>query len=432
MKMSKFAGTCSVEEAIWDVRIHFDALHNLDRKICSSDVTFLNLYALLHTQGFTFSDELYHMENTCIGEQREHGLDLIDTNIKLQNIKKQHEHTLVLNLLVRATATDSAAIQRNAELQTILYAPPVVYDLSEPAVLAVDDQGVVFNSQGSSSTNVGASGFCTQESKNLGKQKLKSVMEDEVLLEEGYYSSDNSEGAYDSDNYLEKYRISQDTEIIDGKRQADEEQLADDQDEYSDDESEEEEQLHYEGDTEVEDPFEMEEEESGDEEMEESLNVELAQQLQVEPPKKKQKLPIRRCPTTRTHSSVLKELKKDFIPSSDEEETGWLMDSEDDGHEPLQFVLKKSKKSRAQKRKPRIWFNEKMEHPHQQLCKYMCFTNQQQFRDALLSLHISQARDFRYHRNSDQRIIACCRNEHCQFHIVAAVIKGEKTFAIKK
>lgn len=264
MKMSKFASTCSVEEAIWDVRIQFDALHNLDRKICSSDVTFLNLYALLHTQGFTFSDELYHMENTCIGEQREHGLDLIDTNIKLQQIKKQHEHTLVLNLLVRATATDSAAIQRNAELQTILYAPPVVYDLSEPAVLAVDDQGVVFNSQGSSSTNVGASGFCTQESKNLGKQKLKSVMEDEVLLQEGYHSSDNSEGAYDSDNYLEKYRISQDTEIIDGKRQADEEQLADDQDEYSDDESEEEEQLHYEGDTEVEDLFEKEEEESGD------------------------------------------------------------------------------------------------------------------------------------------------------------------------
>ena len=88
MKMSKFAGTCSVEEAIWDVRIHFDALHNLDRKICSSDVTFLNLYALLHTQGFTFSDELYHMENTCIGEKREHGLDLIDTNIKLQQLKK--------------------------------------------------------------------------------------------------------------------------------------------------------------------------------------------------------------------------------------------------------------------------------------------------------------------------------------------------------
>ena len=143
-----------------------------------------------------------------------------------------------------------------------------MYDLSEPVVLAVDDQGGVFNSQGSSSTNVEASGFCTQESKNLGKQKLKSVMEDEVLLEEGYYSSDNSEGAYDSDNYLEKYRISQDTEIIDGKRQADEEQLADDQDEYSDDESEEEEQLHYEGDTEVEDLFEMderEEEERGDE-----------------------------------------------------------------------------------------------------------------------------------------------------------------------
>ncbi|KAE8767923.1 hypothetical protein D1007_60657 [Hordeum vulgare] len=52
--------------------------------------------------------------------------------------------------------------------------------------------------------------------------------------------------------------------------------------------------------------------------------------------------------------------------------------------------------------------------------------------EALLSLHITQAKDFRYHRNSDQRIIACCQQEHCQFCIVAAVIKGEKTFAIKK
>ena len=95
---------CRLDDAIWDVRIHFDAGHNLDRKICSSDVTFLNLYALLTVVGFNFNDELYHMRNTtAAGVEREHRLDLIDTNIKLQELKRKYDDSLVLNLLARAT-----------------------------------------------------------------------------------------------------------------------------------------------------------------------------------------------------------------------------------------------------------------------------------------------------------------------------------------
>ena len=109
-----------------------------------------------------------------------------------------------------------------------------------------------------------------------------------------------------------------------------------------------------------------------------------------------------------------------------------LRESDEDGFEPASFVLPKKRKSRAKKRPARKWYNEKMDQPHEQLCMKLCFRDQHQFRDALLNLHITQARNFRYHRNSDQRIIACCKQEHCQFCIVAAVIKGEKTFAIKK
>jgi len=206
-----------LDDAVWDVRIHFHAQHNLNRKICSSDVTFLNLYALMHTQGYSFSDELYHMKNLGRGEEREQGLELIDTNIKLQQLKKEYEHSLVLNLLVRATTPFVCQIEadlvrsnysnvcqrREENLATILYRPPVVYDLSEPAVLAVDQQGVVFHSQ------------CTQESINFSKEKLKAVMEEEAVLEEGHNNSDDSEAAaYDSDNNpfcMEKYRIIEDT-----------------------------------------------------------------------------------------------------------------------------------------------------------------------------------------------------------------------------
>ena len=428
-----------MDDAVWDVRIHFDAQHNLDRKICSLDVTFLNLYALMHTQGYSFFDELYHMKNLGRGEEREHGLELIDTNIKLQQLKKEYEHSLVLNLLVRATTPFVCQIEqedllrsnysnfcqrREENLATILYRPPVVYDLSEPAVLAVDQQGVVFHSQ------------CTQESRNFSKGKLKAVMEEDAVVEEGHNNSDDSEVvAYDSDTNpfcMEKYRIIEDTEIIEGNKLAEQEVEDEDSDEDDDDEDSEEEPLHYEGDTEVEDLFEMEEEEEEQEKEDEVKVVATEEAPMQKPAKKRKKLAVRRGPTTRTHSSVLEEVQPDFIPSSDEEDDGFLFEDEDDGHEPLSFVLPKGRKSRAKKRKPRIWYNDKLEQPHQQLCMYMCFTNQQQFRDALLSLHITQARDFRYHRNSDQRIIACCKQEHCQFCIVAAVIKGEKTFAIKK
>ena len=254
LKMCNFDVHCSLDDAVWDVRIHFDAHHNLDRKICNSDVTYLNLYALMRTQGFNFSDELYHMGNTCIGVQREHALDLIDTNIKLQQIKKQNEDSLVLNLLVRATSFVSTASHVSEEkLATVLYEEPVVYDLRDPPVLAVNDHGVVYESQSSnSSAVVQPAGMCTQESRNVSKRKLKFVMEEEE--EEGYKSTDDSQGAYDSDNNpfcMKKYRIAEDTEIIEGKRLADAELEEDaDSDEETDEDSDKE-HLHYEGDTEV-------------------------------------------------------------------------------------------------------------------------------------------------------------------------------------
>lgn len=385
-ELCKLVVICSLDDNVWDVRMHFDGQQNLDRKLCSSDVTFLNLYALMETQGYRYSDALYHMDNTGIGEQREKGLELIDSNLKLQQIKKQYEETRILNLLVRATEPVSSVYHRE-ELAPIVYQPPVVYDLSEPPVLAVDDQGIIFESQCSSYSAVQPPAICTQESRNVRKDKLKAVMEEEK--EEGYKSADNFEGAYNSDNnpfymeehmpkYNEKDRVAEDTEIQEGRRLA-EEELAEEEEEESDEESEEE-QLHYEGDTEVEDLFELEDD----------VNVVSEEEQPIqEPVKKRQKLPVRRGPTTRSHSSVLEEVKPDFKPSSDEEETGLLLDSEDDGFEPLAFVLPKGRKSRAKKRPPRKWYNEKLEQPHQQLCLQMCFRDQRQFRDALLSLHIT-------------------------------------------
>ncbi|KAE8791304.1 hypothetical protein D1007_34298 [Hordeum vulgare] len=205
------------------------------------------------------------------------------------------------------------------ELSTIVYEEHVLFDLSETHVFAVDQHGVVFESQFSSSITTHLPGACTQESQNVNA-KLKFVLESE---EEGY-KYDVYEG---SDGYLE---------MEEGKRQREQDVL--EEEEESDVEpSEEEEVLHYEGDTKVEEPFEVEEDNTLGSEEENIVN-------------KKQKLPVRRGPTTRSHSNKSPHVKPDFNPSSDEEEKCLLKESDDDGFKPLSFVLPKQRNSRAKKR----------------------------------------------------------------------------------
>ena len=56
---------------------------------------------------------------------------------------------------------------------------------------------------------------CVHTREQFSKEKLKAVMEEEALLEEGHNNSDDSKAAaYDSDNNpfcMEKYRIIEDT-----------------------------------------------------------------------------------------------------------------------------------------------------------------------------------------------------------------------------
>ncbi|KAE8775421.1 wd repeat-containing protein 43 [Hordeum vulgare] len=280
------------------------------------------------------------------------------------------------DILEVRTYFDAAESQfERQELSTVAYEEFVVYDFSEPPIYVVDQEGIVFESQSSSSSAAHGTGVCTQESKNV-KGNLKVVLE---LEEEDAY-----EGSGGSD--------------------------CEEEEEMDDEGSEEEEVVHYEGDTEDEDTVVLHEKKK----------------------KKKQKLPVRRGLTTRSHSSVLEKEEPEFKPSSDEEEKGLLKEADDDGFEPLSFLLPKKRKSGAKQRPPRKWYNEKMEQPCEQLCLKMCPKDQHQFREALLNLHITQGRNFKYHSNLDQRIIVQCKQEHCNFFMVATAIKGETTFVIKK
>jgi hypothetical protein len=74
-------------------------------------------------------------------------------------------------------------------------------------------------------------------------------------------------------------------------------------------------------------------------------------------------------------------------------------------------------RARPKNKKQRIWYDEKRENPHEQFGKKLCFLDVSQFRRALLTFHISQNRNYTFHRNCLDRIIAICTNEECPFSL---------------
>ncbi|KAE8787385.1 hypothetical protein D1007_38703 [Hordeum vulgare] len=194
------------------------------------------------------------------------------------------DDTLVLNMLARACPSPLSEFVRQEcdeqqceeqqsdeqELSTIVYQEHVLFDLSETLVFAIDQHGVVFESQ----------------------------------EEEEGYKYDVYEDS-DGDLEMEEGKIQREQEVLEEEEESDDEP------------SKEEEALHYEGDTEVEEPLKVEEDNTLRSEEEEIIN-------------KKQRLPVRRGPTIRPHSSKLPEVEPDFKPSSYEEEKGLLEESDDD------------------------------------------------------------------------------------------------------
>ncbi|KAE8809121.1 hypothetical protein D1007_14299 [Hordeum vulgare] len=348
---------------ILEVRIYFDAAYRLELKLCSSDVTYLNIVEVMETQGFSLYGLLYHIENPDLGDK---GLEMVESNAELQLINRQIEESMVLDLLLRACPPPVSQFQRQ-ELSIVVYEESVVYDFSDPPIYAVDQEGIVFESQSSSFSATHGTGVCTQESKNV-KGKLIAVLELEE--EDGYEGSGgfDCEGEGDSDGNPFYMGDADDIVMEEGKRQREFDEI--EEEEKDDEGSEEEEVVHYEGDTKVEELFLHDEDDkvvSQDEDDKVVSQDEYTVVLREEKKKNKQKLPVRRGPTTRSHSSVLEKEVPKLKPPSDEKEKGLLKEADDDGFEPLSFVLPKKRKSRAYQRPPRKWYNEKMEQPHDQL-----------------------------------------------------------------
>ncbi|KAM0931773.1 hypothetical protein ACQ4PT_000073 [Festuca glaucescens] len=228
-------GGIDLDLEIWELRIHLDGVDNLERKLGRDDITVMNLYALIETQGFSFSDSIYCRQ----GE----GMVIIQNNDQIYELLQQYESTQVLNLSVKrgrpknhvvydpvdANADEGIAGSQSASC-IINYADPVVYDLTPPPVYAVDGEGTVFASQNSY--------FATQESRNDAANGIPD------LNEANNVDMDFDMGVADF-NMMEEMRRNEQAKIVERIEEMRQERMDP--------------LLHCEGDTDIEDLFVTEE-----------------------------------------------------------------------------------------------------------------------------------------------------------------------------
>ena len=141
-------------------------MDNLERTISRDDITVMNLYAMIETQGFSFSDTMY-----C---RKGDDMVIVENNAQIYELLDQYELTKVLHFTVKRgrqkkpvanVVTNDRDVTAGSQSASsiISYSDPVVYDLSSPPVYAVDGEGTVFPSQNSY--------YGTQQSRNDEKGK---------------------------------------------------------------------------------------------------------------------------------------------------------------------------------------------------------------------------------------------------------------------
>ncbi|KAE8772364.1 RNA-dependent RNA polymerase 1 [Hordeum vulgare] len=272
---------------VWEVRLHFHDGDNLEKSMCVSDNTFLNLIALIETAGYGEGDYMYYVKNVVLGVA---GLEEICDDDKIDEMLDHiasKDQTIVNLIVVRGTEPRTGDLNiGDVDLEQ--------QELERTMELKRKNKIERFKKHKKSVERVEAI-----------KRKLH------VLLTE-----DDRDLELDEDFMVEMRRQREDP------------------------------LLHFEGDTDVEELCEVEEEEVHEEhhvDSEEHVESEEHEEEVVPQGQNSKKLTVRKGPTSRSHASLEQVFEDVWEPSSDEDPNpSDLKEEEDDGAVPLQFVLGKT------------------------------------------------------------------------------------------
>ncbi|CAM0947440.1 unnamed protein product [Alopecurus aequalis] len=338
-------GPVDLDDDIWEVRFHFPGLDNLERTLSRSDITVLNLLALIEGHGYGIRDGMYYVKEKGCGYK---GMELIDSMGKVEEMLALYELKKILTITV---------LKKNASWPVgfnLEYGGPA--EITEPVVISVDKEGV--NHISSDEEGLYLVAVDLSEVVHLGTQQscnFQKMMRGHDISASDDISSDDDfyydRGEYNPEEHNrmveEEWEVVKKLQRQKREREPDQETTAILAKLRLQKKQREDSLLHYEGDTDVEEIFEPEEESS-----ESGREVDDTDYFSVNTG------PNNPGPTSRSHYEPVAPYLPEFVPSADEESSPDELGSSDDDGMIQKFQLASGKKRKKLKKfQKRNWYD---------------------------------------------------------------------------
>ena len=92
---------------VWDLYFQFDGTKFIQKKMCRSEIRYLNLLSIMEAEGYGFSDSMYFVKHEGEGLN---GLELIDSHLKVEEMIRKYESSRAVVLTVMKDRRNKAIV----------------------------------------------------------------------------------------------------------------------------------------------------------------------------------------------------------------------------------------------------------------------------------------------------------------------------------
>ncbi|KAE8815936.1 hypothetical protein D1007_06471 [Hordeum vulgare] len=136
-----------LDDEIWDVRFNFIGENNHERRLGKYFITFSHLVAIKEEQGYDGSYSMYYPKVLGLGHA---GMDLIMSDDNVEEMLDLYGDKKVVNITVISGSKHDLLSLQDINIGDAYEAQGPIYEIGNPIVYEINDEGVLFPSQGSS------------------------------------------------------------------------------------------------------------------------------------------------------------------------------------------------------------------------------------------------------------------------------------------
>ena len=136
-----FTYFCSLDEdEPWDLRFHFQGCDNLERTICESDITYINMLAIIGIEGYDQKDSMYYVKQHGVGMA---GMKQIKSEEDVEEMLILYEDKRCVNVTVMKGREFDMEMNIGDGCEQQI----PISEIGSPKVYSVDDAGVIYQTQ---------------------------------------------------------------------------------------------------------------------------------------------------------------------------------------------------------------------------------------------------------------------------------------------